>query len=93
VYFLAELLVHILFLTAESHFFTLKYAFYYAVNVKVGSPLSCCNISAGRIHPSVLQTAASSLLCKVTAAAQKPAARLLQIALLMVLCKMIQVLM
>lgn len=40
VYFLAELLVHVLFLTAESHFFTLRYAFYYAVSVKVGGPLS-----------------------------------------------------
>lgn len=35
IYFLAELLVHILFLCAESHFFTLRYAFYYAVSIKV----------------------------------------------------------
>ena len=37
IYFLAELLVHVLFLFAESHFFTLRYAFYYAVSVKVGT--------------------------------------------------------
>lgn len=37
IYFLAELLVHMLFLFAESHFFTLRYAFYYAVSVKVGT--------------------------------------------------------
>ena len=39
IYFLAELLVHILFLCAESHFFTLRYAFYYAVSIKVRTTL------------------------------------------------------
>ena len=51
VHFLAELLVHVLFLTAESHFFTLRYAFYYAVSVKVGSPLYCCKMRAEGYTP------------------------------------------
>ncbi len=42
IYFLAELLVHILFLCAESHFFTLRYAFYYAVSVKVEPAIFPC---------------------------------------------------
>ena len=41
IYFLAELLVHLLFLCAESHFFTLRYAFYYAVSVKVRGATYC----------------------------------------------------
>ena len=45
IYFLAELLVHMLFLFAESHFFTLRYAFYYAVSVKVGTDTGVTNNS------------------------------------------------
>ena len=49
IYFLAELLVHILFLCAESHFFTLRYAFYYAVSIKVQSKFfHCLHLSGHR---------------------------------------------
>ena len=40
VYFLGELIVHVCFLFAESLFFKVTYAFYYAVSVKV-TPLVC----------------------------------------------------
>lgn len=86
VYFLGEFIVHVCFLFAESLFFKVSYAFYYAVSVKVSCYLLHC-VACGRQGMLMqLVSSVSRIACNAGRShdglLQKPAARLIRTCLL-----------